>query len=70
MLWKELDRELIFLDLDVQCSDQVMGYFGRNIGEGGILQTRLCESPEKKRKRISHRNRYGLDRNCNSSYSG
>lgn len=38
MLWKELDRELIFLDLDVQCSDQVMDVLG-----GALVKTGYCK---------------------------
>ncbi|MDW2797719.1 PTS sugar transporter subunit IIA [Clostridium boliviensis] len=50
MLWKELDRELIFLDLDVQCSDQVMDILGGTLVKAGYCKPDYVKALKKREK--------------------
>lgn len=50
MLWKELDKELIFLDLDVQCSDAVMDILGGTLVKTGYCKPDYVEALKKREK--------------------
>lgn len=50
MLWQELDKELIFLDLDVQCSDEVMEILGGKLIETGYCKPDYVEALKKREK--------------------
>lgn len=50
MLWQELDKELIFLDLDVQSSDDVMDILGGKLIETGYCKADYVEALKKREK--------------------
>ena len=50
MLWKELDKELIFLDLDVSSSDEVMEIVGGKLIETGYCKPDYVEALKKREK--------------------
>lgn len=48
MLWEELDKELIFLDLDVSSSDEVMEIVGGKLVETGYCKPDYVEALKKR----------------------
>lgn len=50
MLWKELDKELIFLNLDVPCSDDVMDILGGSLVRTGYCKPGYVEALKKREK--------------------
>lgn len=50
MLWQELDKELIFLDLDVQCSDDIMDVVGGTLVKAGYCKPDYVDALKKREK--------------------
>lgn len=50
MLWQELDKELIFLDLNVRCSDEVMEILGGTLVKTGHCKPGYVEALKKREK--------------------
>lgn len=49
-MWKMLDKNLIYLDLDVQCSDDVMEILGGKLIETGYCKADYVEALKKREK--------------------